>query len=198
MAQPWKQTLEPYIKVTESVRKSTLSVTAGENLIVGAVFISDSGPGDPTLITSQKEFLANYASKDLTEDYVKSLNKLYTSAKNSPLASQMWLNAFRLAGSTNLLICRASKSSDVIYAKPLSNDESSFIMKDSEIQKKSEEKITLKVGNASNNSFAIAVDEVGVIGNYVKNEGPQYDYYAGNVYELVSRLNETSKFHCPD
>ena len=198
MAQPWKQTLEPYIKVTESVRKSTLSVTAGENLIVGAVIISDSGPGVPTLITSQKEFLANYASKDLTEDYVKSLNKLYTSEKNSPLASQMWLNAFRLAGSTNLLICRASKSSDVIYAKPLSNDESSFILKDSEILKKSEEKITLKVGNATNNSFAIAVDEVGVIGNYVDNEGPQYDYYAGNVYELVSRLNETSKFHCPD
>lgn len=198
MAQPWKQTLEPYIKVTESVRKSTLSVTAGENLIVGAVIISDSGPGVPTLITSQKEFLANYASKDLTEDYVKSLNKLYTSEKNSPLASQMWLNAFRLAGSTNLLVCRASKSSDVIYAKPLSNDESSFILKDSEILKKSEEKITLKVGNATNNSFAIAVDEVGVIGNYVDNEGPQYDYYAGNVYELVSRLNETSKFHCPD
>ena len=107
----------------------------------------------------------------------------------------MWLNAFRLAGSTNLLICRASKSSDVIYAKPLSNDES-FILKD-EILKKSE-KITLKVGNATNNSFAIAVDEVGVIGNYVNNEGPQYDYYAGNVYELVSRLNETSKFHCLD
>ena len=62
MAQPWKQTLEPYIKVSESVRKSTLSTTAGEDLIIGAVLISDSGPGTPTLITSQEEFLAYYAS----------------------------------------------------------------------------------------------------------------------------------------
>lgn len=199
MAQPWKQTLEPYIKVTESVRKSTLSTTAGEDLIIGAVLISDSGPGTPTLITSQEEFLANYASTDLTEEYVKSLNKLYTSDPSSNLAAQMWLNAFRLAGSTNLLICRASKSSDVIYAKAISNDGSSFILKDSEILKKYEgEAIKLQVGTATNNSFAIAIDEVGVIGNYVSNKGAEYDYYAGNVYELVNRLNETSKFHCPD
>lgn len=199
MAQPWKQTLEPYIKVTESVRKSTLSTTAGEDLIIGAVLISDSGPGVPTLITSQEEFLANYASTDLTEEYVKSLNKLYTSDKNSNLAAQMWLNAFRLAGSTNLLICRASKSSDVVYAKALSNDGSSFILKDAEVLKKYDgDPIKLQVGTATNSSFAIAIDEVGVIGNYVSDDGAEYDYYAGNVYELVSRLNETAKFHCPN
>lgn len=198
MAQPWKQTLEPYIKVSESVRKSTLSTTAGEDLIIGAVLISDSGPGTPTLVTSQEEFLAYYASTDLTEEYVKSLNKLYTSDANSNLAAQMWLNAFRLAGSTNLLICRASKSSDVVYAKTISNDGSSFILKDSEVLKKYEGSIELKVGTPTNNSFAIAIDEVGVIGNYVSDAGNQYDYYAGNVYELVSRLNETAKFHCPD
>ena len=198
MAQPWKQTLEPYIKVSESVRKSTLSTTAGEDLIIGAVLISDSGPGTPTLVTSQQEFLAYYASTDLTEEYVKSLNKLYTSDANSNLAAQMWLNAFRLAGSTNLLICRASKSSDVVYAKAISNDGSSFILKDSEVLKKYEGSIELKIGTATNNSFAIAIDEVGVIGNYVSDAGNQYDYYAGNVYELVSRLNETAKFHCPD
>ena len=199
MAQPWKQTLEPYIKVTESVRKSTLSVNAGEDLIVGAVLISDSGPGTPTLITSQQEFLAYYASTDLTEDYVKSLNNLYTSDENSNLASQMWLNAFRLAGSTDMLICRASKSSDVVYAKEIANNGSSFILKDGEILKKWEgDGLELEVGTDSNNSFAIAVNEVGVIGNYIADNGDQYDYYAGNVFELVSRLNETSKFHCPD
>lgn len=199
MAQPWKQTLEPYIKVTESVRKSTLSTTAGEDLIIGAVLISDSGPGVPTLITSQEEFLANYASTDLTEEYVKSLNKLYTSDKNSNLAAQMWLNAFRLAGSTNLLICRASKSSDVVYAKSISTDESSFILKDGKVLKKYDgDPIELQVGTATNSSFAIAIDEVGVIGNYVSDDGAEYDYYAGNVYELVSRLNETAKFHCPN
>ena len=201
MAQPWKQTLEPYIKVTESVRKSTLSTTAGENLIIGAVLISDSGPSTPTLITSQEEFLAYYASTDLTEDYVKSLNNLYTSDPNSNLASQMWLNAFRLAGSTNMLICRASKSSDIVYAKSISTDESSFILKDGEMLKKYEGKgddsIILQVGTSNNNTFAIAIDEVGVIGNYIADSGEQYDYYAGNVYELVNRLNETSKFHCP-
>ena len=199
MAQPWKQTLEPYIKVTESVRKSTLSTTAGEDLIIGAVLISDSGPGTPTLITSQQEFLANFASTDLTEDYVKSLNNLYTSDKNSNLAAQMWLNAFRLAGSTNMLICRASKSSDVVFAKAIANEGSSFILKDSEILKKYEgETINLQVGSATNSSFAVAIDEVGVIGNYISDNGAEYDYYAGNVYELVSRLNETSKFHCPE
>lgn len=199
MAQPWKQTLEPYIKVTESVRKSTLSTTAGEDLIIGAVLISDSGPGTPTLITSQEEFLANYASTDLTEEYVKSLNKLYTSDPSSNLAAQMWLNAFRLAGSTNLLICRASKSSDVIYAKSISTDESSFILKDGKVLKKYDgDPIKLQVGTATNSSFAIAIDEVGVIGNYVSDDGAEYDYYAGNVYELVSRLNETAKFHCPN
>ena len=201
MAQPWKQTLEPYIKVTESVKTSTLSTTAGENLVIGAVIISDSGPGTPTLITSQDEFLAHYASKDLTEDYIKSLNSLYVSDPNSSLASQMWLNAFRLAGSTNLLVCRASKASDIIYAKALvNNDTTGYILKDSEVLKRiNVEGIRLTVGGSTGNSFAVALDEVGVIGNYIDDAtGPVYDYYAGNVYELVSRLNETSKFHCPD
>lgn len=201
MAQPWKQTLEPYIKVTESVRTSTLSTTAGENLIVGAVIISDSGPGTPTLITSQDEFLAHYASQDLTEDYVKSLNSLYTPDPTSNLASQMWLNAFRLSGSTNLLVCRASKASDIIYAKALVSDNNGYVLKDSDVLKRITVSggIQLSVGGTTGNDFAISIDEVGVIGNYVNDAtGPIYDYYAGNVYELVSRLNETSKFHCPD
>lgn len=196
MAQPWKQTLEPYIKVTESVKNSTLSTKAGEDLIVGAVLISDSGPGIPTLITSQSDFLAYYASEDLTEDYVKSLDNLYTSDPGSTLASQMWLNAYRLAGSTNLLVCRASKSSDVIYAKAL-GEAGDFILKDSEILKRFNN-IKISVGSELDNQFAVAIDEVGVIGNYVSDQGAEYDYYAGNVYELISRLNETTKFHCPD
>lgn len=197
MAQPWKQTLEPYIKVTESVRTSTLPTTAGENLIVGAVIISDSGPSVPTLVTSQSEFLAHYASQDLTEDYVKSLNKLYTSDSNSTLASQMWLNAFRLSGSTNLLVCRASKASDIIYVKSLdSSDSHSYIIKDSEVLRKVDSEARLRLDETAEGVFAIYVEGVGVIGNYINDSGVAYDYYAGNVYELLCRLNETPKFHC--
>ena len=53
----WKETLEPYVKVIESVKTAALNPTAGEDLIIGAVIISDTGPSTPTLITSQSEFL---------------------------------------------------------------------------------------------------------------------------------------------
>ena len=65
----WKETLEPYVKVIESVRTFPSNPNAGEDLIVGAVLISDSGPATPTLITSQREFLRTYAAQDLTQDY---------------------------------------------------------------------------------------------------------------------------------
>ena len=38
----WKQTLEPYIKVQERVMTAALNPTVGEELIVGAAFISDA------------------------------------------------------------------------------------------------------------------------------------------------------------
>ena len=50
MAQ-WKQTLEPYVKVIESVKTMPINPTAGEDLIIGAVIISDAGPCTPQLIT---------------------------------------------------------------------------------------------------------------------------------------------------
>ena len=62
MAQ-WKQTLEPYVKVIESVKTMPINPTAGEDLIIGAVIISDAGPTIPTLITSQKEFLSTFAAE---------------------------------------------------------------------------------------------------------------------------------------
>ena len=114
MAQ-WKETLEPYVKVYETIRGSVLNPSAGGDLIIGCAFVSDAGPSVPTLITSQSEFLATYASKDLTEAYVKGLDELDNGA------STMWLNAYRLSGSNSLLCVRASKAEDTFFVKPLIN-----------------------------------------------------------------------------
>lgn len=59
MAQ-WKETLEPYSKVQERIRTTATVPVAGEDLIVGAVIISDAGPATPTLISGQKEFLSTF------------------------------------------------------------------------------------------------------------------------------------------
>lgn len=198
MAQ-WKETLEPYVKVIESVKTTPLNPTAGENLVLGAVIISDNGPADPTLITSQSEFLEIYASEELTKDYIKSLDALYTSDSGSGLASTMWLNAYRLAGSANLLVCRASRGGDVIYSKPLTDGMSGdYVIKDSEILKRISGgfKFVLdKISPGSADGWAIAVDGVGIIGNRVQDDGPVYDYFAKDLGELISILNETNKFY---
>ena len=91
MAQ-WTQTLEPYIKVQEEIKTTTLTPTAGENLIIGVALISDAGPSTPTLIPGQKEFLKTYASQDLTQEYIDSLNNLYR-GEDSTTAATMWANA---------------------------------------------------------------------------------------------------------
>ena len=64
----WKQTLEPYVRVQERIRTAALNPTVGEDLIIGAAFISDAGPSTPVLITSQREFLETYASGEVTKD----------------------------------------------------------------------------------------------------------------------------------
>ena len=200
MAQ-WKETLEPYVKVIESVKTAPLNPTAGEDLIIGAVIISDAGPATPTLVTSQSEFLSNFAAEDLTEDYAKSLDSLYISDPGSSLASTMWLNAYRLSGSANMLICRASRASGLIYSKPLSKkDQSDYILRDSEILKKVSGKFKFvidKEGEGSNDGWAISIADVGVIGNRVDDNGPLYEYYVDTLPDLVDRLNETTKFFSP-
>ena len=132
MAQ-WKETLEPYVKVLESVKTTSLNPTAGDSLIIGAVLISDAGPSTPTLITSQSEFIKTYAADELTEKYTNSLNDMYTGS-NKNLASTMWLNAYRLAGSGSLLVSRANKSEGTMYAKPLEKGkDTDYILKDNEV-----------------------------------------------------------------
>ena len=211
MAQ-WKQTLEPYVKVIESVKTMPINPTAGEDLIIGAVIISDAGPSMPTLITSQKEFLATFAAEEISKDYTDSLDELYT-GDNKTLASTMWLNAYRLSGAGNMLISRACKAEGLIYAKPLEKGKDvDYVLKDNEILRAVDGgfKLVLDLGilestgadisevTTANDGWAISIKDIGVIGNRVNDNGPLYDYYVDNLYDLVQKLNETTKFYSPD
>lgn len=205
MAQ-WKETLEPYIKVNERIKTTTIVPTAGEDLIIGATLISDSGPSYPVLITSQREFLNVFASQEITKGYLNSLNDFYNDGTDtkSDVASTMWLNAYRLAGSTNMLIVRATKGADMNYVVPLGNDQSRYIVRDGQLLKQvTGFSLTIdRLGNnaASRNEtgWAISINEIGIIGNLVGDNGPIYEYFAADLRELVEYLNGTSKFFCPN
>ena len=201
MAQ-WKETLEPYIKVQEKIRTAAINPTAGEDLIVGCTIISDAGPSTPTLIASQKAFLSTFASQDLTEDYMKSIDALYGEGKDT-VASTMWLNAYRLAGAGSLLVVRAFKGNNIFFAKPLSKSDSSvYILKDGQLLKKVQSfKVVVDQDKDSaahsTDGWGIAINGVGVIGNRTTDEGAQYDYYVQNLQELVDFLNDSPKFFSP-
>ena len=200
----WTQTLEPYIKVQERIKTVAQNPTAGESLIIGAVFISDAGPCTPTLITGQSEFLATYASQDMSQDYIESLNKFYE-GDDSTLASTMWKNAYRLAGSNTMLMVRASKASDIAYVKPLnsaSTDINKWIVRDGEVLKgvNSFKIVIDNSGDAAshaNDGWSISINGVGIFGNRVTDDGAQYDFLVQSLPELVDSLNETTRFFSP-
>ncbi len=205
MAQ-WKETLEPYVKVVETIRSSVLNPSAGGELIIGCALISDAGPAVPTLITSQSEFLSTYSSADITADYISGLDKLYKGNGGGSVASTMWMNAYRLAGSNSILCVRASKASDIFFVKPFVKGEampSEYISRDGELLKKVPE-MCLEIDNGGDKSTSAAsgwlinIDGVGKFGNYTTDEGAQYDYYVDNLVDLVDKLNETSKFFSPE
>lgn len=198
----WTQTLEPYIKVQERVKTAVLNPTAGGSLIIGAVFISDAGPSTPTLITSQSEFLSTYASKDMSQEYIESLNSLY-SGDDKSLAATMWKNAYRLAGSNTLLMVRASKATDIFFASPLQKgDQNVYILRDGELMKKVPSfKLVLDIDKDSadhdQDGWSININGVGIFGNRTTDDGAQYDYFANSLPELIEQLNDTSKFFSP-
>lgn len=200
----WTQTLEPYIKVQERVKTVAQNPTAGESLIIGAVFISDAGPCTPTLITGQSEFLATYASQDMSQDYIESLNKFYE-GDDSTLASTMWKNAYRLAGSNTMLMVRASKASDIAYVKPLNSSEENtdkWIVRDGEVLK-GVNSFKIVIDNSgdsashANDGWSISINGVGIFGNRVTDDGAQYDFLVQSLPELVDSLNETTRFFSP-
>ena len=202
MAQ-WTETLEPYVKVVkETVHTAALNPTAGEDLIIGVTFISDAGPAVPTLISSQSEFLSTYTSQDLTEEYLKSLNNLYE-GDDKTTAATMWANAYRLAGSTTMLCCRASKASDIFYAKPLQKgDLNTYILRDGALLKKLNSfKIVLDIdkddASHDQDGWSININGIGILGNRTTDEGAQYDYFVRTLPDLVEQMNETNKFFSP-
>lgn len=202
MAQ-WKQTREPYIDVHEKIKTAALNPRAGEDLIIGCALITDAGPSTPTLITSQSEFLSTYTSRDLTKDYIKSLNDLYD-GDDHEMAETMWLNAYRLAGANTMLVVRASKSRDNFFTKSLSKDDNNvYLLRDGQLLKSVPEfKIVVDIDKDSaehtTDGWCININGVGVIGNRNDDNGPQYDYFVKNLGELVDYLNDTNKFFCCD
>lgn len=202
MAQ-WKETLEPYIRVQERVKSLPLNPTAGEDLIVGVAIISDAGPSTPTLVRSQPEFRKMFSSKDITQDYISSLNSLYTGADKT-LAATMWSNAYRLAGSTNLLVVRATKAKDLNFAKPLTKgDLNTYLLRDGSLMKKVDSfKIVLDTSadsaTAASDGWSMCVSGIGIFGNRTTDHGPQYDYFVNSLPDLVEQLNNTPKFFSPD
>lgn len=197
MAQ-WKETLEPYVKVYETVKNSVLNPSAGGELIIGCALISDAGPSVPTLITSQSEFMKTYASRDITADYIGGLDQLYVGMGGNAVASTMWMNAYRLAGSNTILAVRACKATDIFAAKPLVKDSiDSYISRDGSLMKRMADESIKLVLDISSPSWAIDIDGVGIFGNYTTDTGAMYDYYVDNLVDLVDQLNETSKFFSP-
>ena len=202
MAQ-WTETLEPYVKVIERVKTTTQNPQAGGSLIIGVVIISDAGSANPTLITSQEEFIQNYASQDLTQSYIDSLNTLYN-GDNKTLAATMWANAYRLAGSNSLLCVRASKGNNLYFTKPLTGGTNldTYVLRDGELLKKVPSFILKKSYNneapEDGDGWLINISGVGIFGNRVTDDGPMYDYLCNNMADLIDSLNDTSKVFCPD
>ena len=195
-----KETKEPYVQVTESVKRATQNPAAGLSLVLGGVIISDSGPSTPQLVSSRSEFLELFSSKDLTKEYMDSIDKLYRASEKSTMASTMFLNAYRLVGSCQMLICRASSACGVNFMKPLHTSteitNKEYLVRDSEVLVKIPE-FSITIGEEPE-GWIISVDGVGTIGNMVTEGGPQYDYYVVTPDALAEKLNETSKFYSPD
>ena len=202
MAQ-WTQTTEPYVKVHEIVKSAPLNPTVGEDLIIGVVLISDAGPSVPTLISGQKDFIKNFASKDISIDYLNSLKNLYEGTDRE-LPAQMWMNAYRLAGSNTMLVCRASKADNIYFSKAISvEDKNDYILRDGLLMKRMPNRFKFVLDIDSDNvdhdqdGWGIAVNGAGVLGNRTTDRGAQYDYYVDNLPDLIDQLNETSKFFSP-
>lgn len=206
MAQ-WKETLEPYVKVQEVVKTRTLAPTAGEDLIIGCVIVSDAGPSVPTLIQGQEEFVKTFSTytkpMDITESYIKGLDNLYGDGKDT-IASTMWQNAYRLAGSNNLLVVRASKGDDILYARGLDikGDSSRYVLRDGELLKQVPPfKIVYDLDKDDAcghiDGFSININGVGILGCITSDDGIQYDYLVNTIPDLVDELNNTPKFFSP-
>lgn len=171
----WNETLEPYVKVIESVKDAPLNIDAGGELIIGGVIRTNAGPLKPTLIAGHKSLVETFTvSGEVTADDDITLQ-----------------NAYRLVGSNQMLLCRASGLNGAIYLRELKEgDLVEFVYKQGEILKK----CTLaefKINNINEN-WKVEIEGVGTMG-----KDPNADLYVATLSALAEQLNETDKFHLP-
>lgn len=171
----WNETKEPYVKVIESVKDTPLNIDAGGDLIIGGVIRATAGPLQPTLIAGKSSFLDTFTvNGELTADDDITM-----------------LNAYRLVGSNQMLLCRASGLNGSIYLREIKeSDLNEYVYKQGEILKKVTS-VTVTITEPSK-SWKIEIDGVGTMG-----KDPTADLYVATLSALVEQLNETDKFHIP-
>lgn len=171
----WTETLEPYVKVIESVKQAPLNIDAGSELIIGGVIRTNAGPLRPTLIAGHKSLIETFTvGGEVTADDDITLQ-----------------NAYRLVGSNQMLLCRASGLNGSIYLRELKEaDLNEYVYKQGEILKKSST-AEFKIADINKN-WKIEIEGVGTMG-----KDPNADLYIATLSALAEQLNETDKFHLP-
>lgn len=172
----WNQTDEPNVKVIESVKETPLNIDAGGDLIIGGVIRTTTGPLTPTYIAGKKSLLDTFTvNGELTADDDITL-----------------LNAYRLAGTNSLLLCRASGLNGCIYLREIKeSDLNEYVYKQGEILKKVTE-VSISI-TEDTKPWKVDIEGVGTMG-----KDPSADLYVATLTALVSQLNETDKFHIPN
>lgn len=172
----WNQTDEPNVKVIESVKETPLNIDAGGDLIIGGVIRTTAGPLTPTYIAGKKSLLDTFTvNGELTADDDITL-----------------LNAYRLAGTNSLLLCRASGLNGCIYLREIKeSDLNEYVYKQGEILKKVTE-VSISI-TEDTKPWKVDIEGVGTMG-----KDPSADLYVATLTALVSQLNETDKFHIPN
>lgn len=171
----WNETNEPYVKVIESVKEAPLNIDAGGELIIGGVIRTNAGPLKPTLIAGRSSLLNTFTvNGELTSDDDITL-----------------LNAYRLVGSNQMLLCRASGLNGAIYLREVKeSDLNEYLYKQGVILKKVTN-ATIEITDDAK-PWKIEVENVGTIG-----KDPTADLYVATLSALAEQLNEMDKFHLP-
>lgn len=172
----WNETLEPYVKVIETVKEAPLNPDAGNDLIIGGVVRTNAGPLMPTYVSGRTQLLELYTTnEEITADDDITLK-----------------NAYRLLGSLPMVICRASGMNGCTYMRELkSADLMEYLYKEGEILKKvTSMTITIK---DPNKDWKIELKDAGTIGK----DGTA-DLYVATLSALVEQLEESGRFHIPD
>lgn len=183
----WKETKEPYVQVNESIKKVSYPAAVGGDLIIGGAIVADAGDTEPILITDRSEILSNFTTDG------KLTSKSHISLKN----------AYRLAGSNQLLLCRACGMGDSKFVQDINSPnmegivakESKYVlMKDGMGLEKLSNSITIKYNLEDQNELFSAdnmrpvLDSEGRISSYVMKKVPQFGV---DVYSIGTIGNST-------